>query len=621
MSIRATRVVKFIRKGDKGSDAVRYWLIPSVSTVVLSNIESGDGKPNPSTVSCRVVKQVGEDSPTTITTPSNEGLSVSYCKINSTVVANLVSTYRGENISVPTNTDFTAIEFYLYRGSQLIDTATIAITRDGEQGIPGEDGVTYSVILSPASVYVDVNGKTDIANISATAYKTVGKNRAVATDGTMFLRFTKSDGAESRVNSSGLITNGAIAYQSVAFEYQVNNVVVATAALQINRQGQTGGKGDRGPALRGPQAWSDCATNYGFQAGGEGEAWKDVVMYGDNYYSCIKSHTKTTSNYPGSTADQNNKYWQLGDKIELVATKILLATYALVKNLGVESIDMKDANGNILFRAKDGNVTCKTGTFDGITVRNAEIESGRIAGFKISGTGLTNDPFTNDAYVIFRNDAHNCFAGIGGNVLPITSGSRAVARFENDDELDQWGLGRNIALLLSAKNGGYNHAFLGTGNGTLNGMIAGHKFSKFTCSVANTIYNGYVTLKENNYWCIYSGVSGSGITLPTLTEVRRALSISDSTPFCVLFTVLADLNTTNFYIYGRNKLNDSSKNTPWNTSELPLITHWNNSYNDRIELGPGDCHSFLLIYDPTKTSGTLNGYALTYTARRIHEQS
>lgn len=129
-----------------------------------------------------------------------------------------------------------------------------------------------------------------------------------------------------------------------------------------------GEKGDRGPALRGPQAWSDCATGYAFQCGAEGEAWKDVVLYGNNYYSCVKSHAKTADNYPGSTADQSNGYWQLGDKIELVATKILLASYALVKNLGVECIDMRDAAGNILFQAKDGNVVCRIGAFENISV-------------------------------------------------------------------------------------------------------------------------------------------------------------------------------------------------------------------------------------------------------------
>lgn len=133
-------------------------------------------------------------------------------------------------------------------------------------------------------------------------------------------------------------------------------------------KGDPGNKGEQGATLRGPQAWSDCANGYAFKAGGAGEQWKDVVLYNGNYYSCVKSHTKTASNYPGSTTANNNGYWQLGDKIELVATKILLASYALVENLGVAAIDMKDAAGNILFQAKDGNVTCKTGTFENVQI-------------------------------------------------------------------------------------------------------------------------------------------------------------------------------------------------------------------------------------------------------------
>lgn len=121
--------------------------------------------------------------------------------------------------------------------------------------------------------------------------------------------------------------------------------------------------GEKGATLRGPQAWSDCAVGYNFKAGKSGEEWKDVVLYNGNYYSCVKSHAKTDSNYPGSTTDTNSGYWQLGDKVELVATKILLATYALVENLGVTAIDMKDSSGNVLFQAKDGNVICNTGVF------------------------------------------------------------------------------------------------------------------------------------------------------------------------------------------------------------------------------------------------------------------
>lgn len=153
--------------------------------------------------------------------------------------------------------------------------------------------------------------------------------------------------------------------------------VSKTQIVKYIRKGDPGDKGERGPAMRGPQAWSDCATGYAFQAGGTGEEWKDVVLYNGNYYSCKKSHTKTSTNYPGSATSEYNGYWQLGDAVELVATKILLATYALVKNLGVEAIEMKDADGNMLFQAKNGDVTCKTGTFNGITVTDALIKRQR----------------------------------------------------------------------------------------------------------------------------------------------------------------------------------------------------------------------------------------------------
>ena len=244
----------------------------------------------------------------------------------------------------------------------------------------------------------------------------------------------------------------------------------------------------------------------------------------------------------------------------------------------------------------------------------------KIAGFSVSGNGLTNTPFNNDAYVIFRNDAHKCFAGIGGNVLPTSSGLRAVARFENEDTSDWWGLGRNIAMFLSAKNGAYNHAFLGEGNGTLNGWIDGYKYSKFTLFAANTIYNGYSNLKDNNRWVIYSSVGGSGITLPKLSEVRSALGIGTSTKFCVEFTVIADLDSKAFNIYGRNGKQSSDGTYPWNTSDYPNLVHWDNDHWDSVAMGAGDSLTVLLIYDSSK-SGSKGGYPLTYTARIINRQS
>ena len=136
------------------------------------------------------------------------------------------------------------------------------------------------------------------------------------------------------------------------------------------KKGDPGQKGDRGPSLRGPMDWEKMATGFQFQCGAAGEDFLDVVIYGGKYYQCIESHKKTASNYPGS----NYNYWRVSSNLSFVATDLLLATYALIKNLGVESVEMKDAEGNVIFRAKDGNVTCKNGTFENVTV------SGTISG-------------------------------------------------------------------------------------------------------------------------------------------------------------------------------------------------------------------------------------------------
>ena len=157
-----------------------------------------------------------------------------------------------------------------------------------------------------------------------------------------------------------------------------NRAIITAQSLYYIASGENGAKGDRGPTLRGPQAWSDCAVGYVFQSGANGEDYKDVVLYGGYYYSCIKSHTKTASNYPGSATDTNSGLWKLADPVEIVATKILLTQYALVKNLGVETIDMKDDKGNIIFQAKDGNVTCNSGTFKNITVKGNSSFEGSV---------------------------------------------------------------------------------------------------------------------------------------------------------------------------------------------------------------------------------------------------
>lgn len=215
---------------------------------------------------------------------------------------------------------------------------------------------------------------------------------------------------------SGIVSdkrNITISLYAKVTAIDTNRAVITAQSLYYIASGENGENGDRGPALRGPQAWSDCAVGYMFQSGASGEEYKDLVLYGGYYYSCIKSHTKTASNNPGSATDTNSGLWKLADRVEIVATKILLAQYALVKNLGVEAIDMKDANGKIVFQAINGKVTCNSGTFNNIKVTGDSEFSGTMKA--VSGSFKSLNCVDNNGKVVgnitFGSDGRMWFDG------------------------------------------------------------------------------------------------------------------------------------------------------------------------------------------------------------------
>lgn len=259
---------------------------------------------------------------------------------------------------------------------------------------------------------------------------------------------------------------------------------------------------------------------------------------------------------------------------------------------------------------------------DGALFIKGEIEatSGMIGGFKIKGDLITNEDEgpDNQAAIIFRNDVYGLYGAIGRNVMPVESGVKAVARFENCELPKAEAIGsRNIAMYLAAKNALYNHAFKGEGNGTLNGWFAGYKYGKLLLSQANKMYYGLACfdLSKTNQWICKSTATNCGAMLPSLNDVQNALGIGYNEPFCIELTILADVGTTSFKIYGRN-----TESTQWNTDQYPLFLHWDGGRWEFQELGAGDSFRILLIYDPMETE-TLYGNSLKYTARTINKQS
>lgn len=305
-----------------------------------------------------------------------------------------------------TVSDKQGITISLYGRVTAIDTNRAIITaqslyyiasgENGEDGNDGKDAITIDI--SPENI---LHKKTVTNTLYAVTIKVFeGTKQLISSNGSGSSFKCNVDTSNFPTGLKGNTVAGTNVYTLILVVEANSNpskdIVISivcrgvthkrTVSFKTVADGQNGAKGDRGPALRGPQAWSDCAVGYVFQSGASGEEYKDVVLYGNNYYSCIKSHTKTASNNPGSTTDTNSGLWKLADKFEIVATKILLAQYALVKNLGVEAIDMKDSKGNIIFQAKDGNVTCNSGTFNNITVKGNSTFEGSVKANMFYGT-------------------------------------------------------------------------------------------------------------------------------------------------------------------------------------------------------------------------------------------
>lgn len=147
-----------------------------------------------------------------------------------------------------------------------------------------------------------------------------------------------------------------------------------------------------------------------------------------------------------------------------------------------------------------------------------EATGGKIGGFRIVDNGLTNSnengSFTNDAYVIFRNDTHGCFAGIGGNILPSSTGLRAVGRFENHDKSDWFGMNEtNYACIFSAKNAVNNYAIY-MENGVIGGM-----------AVKVRQINTTTTLNHSDCWVSCYNTSAINVYLPSNPQVGKLIYV------------------------------------------------------------------------------------------------
>ena len=289
------------------------------------------------------------------------------------------------------------------------------------------------------------------------------------------------------------------------------------------------------------------------------------------------------------------------------------------------------ANG--YFKVKeDGSIEAVNGTFRG----HVYAEGGAIGGFSIGNGHIggadviynedgtievkdtENGMFLYDDMIGFNDKGRQAIFGTWNNYgQPMLCRLVDTATDYNFD----FGIFPKYGIVFDIENSmNGNFAFAGKGSGVLNGAMDGYAYKKIALDKANTVFVGYMDLQAANRFIVKATQSSAVVALPKIGQVRDGLAIGKDTPFCMRITIIADIGSSNYKVCGRYSQQDSKKEYPWNTEELPVMVHWDGGHYETLDMGKGDTLELLLVYDPDSTE-TLNGWPTKYTARIINKQS
>lgn len=289
------------------------------------------------------------------------------------------------------------------------------------------------------------------------------------------------------------------------------------------------------------------------------------------------------------------------------------------------------ANG--YFKVKeDGSIEAVNGTFRG----HVYAEGGAIGGFSIGNGHIggadviynedgtievkdtENGLFLYDDMIGFNDKGRQAIFGTWNNYgQPMLCRLVDTATDYNFD----FGISPKYGIVFDIENSmNGNFAFAGKGSGVLNGAMDGYAYKKIALDKANTVFVGYMDLQAATRFIVKATQDSAVVALPKIGQVRNGLAIGKNTPFCMRITIIADIGSSNYQVCGRYSQQDSKKEYPWNTEELPVMVHWDGGHYETLDMGKGDTLEVLLVYDPDSTE-TLNGWPTKYTARIINKQS
>jgi hypothetical protein len=231
-----------------------------------------------------------------------------------------------------------------------------------------------------------------------------------------------------------------------------------------------------------------------------------------------------------------------------------------------------------------GIIEATTGTIGGF-----EIGSGRIGVASSVGTTTGQGLSLYNDFIKFA-DAY-CWAMIGTNVLPASTGLVGVGRFTNETPISY---GTNYGLLISVKNALNNIAIAATGDIVCNGFVADYPFTTITPATDSIHIPGELTTPTMFKILAKFTNSNSGIGFPKRASVASKLNISSSTPFAVKMIIICSAaSTQGGYIRGRNTDTSGMETTQY----AQRLNNNGGVETAKLNMAAGDIDEFMLVWD------------------------
>ena len=390
---KGTRAILFtlipLTSGKDGQSAVRYFLQPSATQIKINDDESYSD----TTLTCDKMKQVGNGTPT-ITQDLILKMSID---------GGAERPYQTITLSLVRPT--VKVQYSLYdTDNRLYDRETIVVVKNGKKGDKGDPGqkgdpgenhvVTYSVefsqpLINEGSTVVDINAYKIIDGayqvLDSSQCTVLGEQDAqgkIVTTGSGYFQLKVQDGFKA----SDIYT---------VVLYINNNEEVARATLGVIKNRDT---------LFNLKNWSEVNIGdvcYSEDTLTSSTAISDVVIddvYDSGKYLCIKTYHKA-----GNEDIYNTEYWQPFNEYKNIATDLILADKAYVKNLLLNYATAIDSNGH------------ETVSIDGESGRLTVIDGQFMGSVAVPFTVITEDNFdeyvkpmpgSSNAYYIDFSNAH-----------------------------------------------------------------------------------------------------------------------------------------------------------------------------------------------------------------------